>query len=130
MAKEKKEEAIARIMKGLSCSKEEAEDVYNYDQVVEHEKNAEFDLSPERQKIAQSYTRTGTRKSPVYQFATKERKPNATKEEIISELFAFLENQNNLSITNLQVANKERQIIFEMNEEKFELTLVQKRKTK
>lgn len=127
----KKDECIARIKKGLKCSDEEAEQIFEYDQRVEHNQPTEYDISPEKQKVAQTYARTGTRKTPtVYQFSKRERKPNATKGGIIAELSAFFESQSEFSITNLQIANPERQISFEVGGEKFELTLVQKRKPK
>lgn len=126
-----KAEFIKRFSKQLNCSTEEAAAVFEYDKAVDRGEKTPHDLPPEKQKIAQSYARTGTRKTPtVYQFQKKERKPNATKGGIISELFAFLSENSGFSVENLQILNKERQISFEIGGEKFELTLVQKRKPK
>lgn len=76
-------------------------------------------------------TRTGTRKTPTsYKFDKRERKPNATKGQLIEELAKFLENGSEFSIVDLVIANKERQIAFSIGEDSFELTLVQKRKKK
>lgn len=131
MAKETKEMTINRIMTGLKCSEAEAEKVYQYDYMVDHDQKTEFDLTPDKLKVARKMAHTGTRKTPtVYKFGKKERKPNATKSEIISELAQFLSEKSNFTIDNLEIVNKERQILFEIGGEKFELTLVQKRKPK
>lgn len=102
-----------------------------YDKAVEREEKTEYDLSPEQQKTARKFTRTGTRKTPtVYKFTKKERKPDETKSELIAELANFLEKNTDFSIKNLQITNKTRQISFMMGEETFELTLTRKNKTK
>lgn len=120
-------------MAGLKCDKAEAEQIYDYDRAVDHDEATEFDLPPEKLKIAQKFAHTGTRqtKKPFVPNLTKrERKPNATKSGIIAELAEFLKEHSNFSVTNLEVTNKERQISFEIGADKFELTLVQKRKPK
>lgn len=131
MAKEKKEVAIKRIMEGLGCTAEEAEDVYAYDEKVDHNEKTEYDLTGEQLKEAKKATRTGTRKTPTaYKFTKRERKPNATKGGIISELAKFLAEDSNFSVENCEITNKERQVAFSIGEDRFELTLVQKRKPK
>ena len=131
MARENKEEAIQRIIDGLHCSREEAEDVFKYDQAIDHDEKTDFDLTAAQQKVAQTYVRTGTRKTPtVYTFTKRERKPNATKGGIVAELAKFLEEQSEFSVSDVQITNKERQIAFTIGSERFELTLVQKRKPK
>lgn len=118
-------------MKGLKCDEAEARAVYAYDCEVETSAKAQFDLPPEKAKIAQKYAHTGTRKTPtVYQFNKRERKPNATKGGIIAELANFLENNSQFAILDLQILNKERQLAFKIGTDTFELTLVQKRKPK
>ena len=118
-------------MNGLKCSEAEAKEIYAYDCKVESQAKAEYDLPPDKAKIAQKYAHTGTRKTPtVYQFNKRERKPNATKGGIIAELVEYLEKHSDFSIENLQVLNKERQIAFRIGEDNFELTLIQKRKPK
>lgn len=118
-------------MKGLGCSREEAEDVYNYDYEVDHSKQSEHDLPPEKAKVAQEMARTGTRKSPMIpNLKKRERKPNATKGEIIAVLAKFLEENEDFIAENVQIMNKERQISFESAGNQYELTLIQKRKPK
>lgn len=118
-------------MAGLHCSEDEAREINEYDKRVEHEKNLEYDLTPEQNKVAQKMTRTGTRKPTVYNFnKPRERKPNATKAGIIAEIASFLTEKSEFSVENLEIANKERQIAFKIGEDMFEITLVQKRKPK
>lgn len=132
LAREKdKAEALERIMAGLHCTKAEAEDVYNYDRAVDHDEKTPYDLPADKLKTAQKFAHTGTRKAPTaYKFNKRERKPNATKAGIIAELASFLAEKSDFSVENLEITNKERQIAFEIGGEKYELTLVQKRKPK
>lgn len=88
-------------------------------------------MPPERDKVAQTFTKTGTRKQPTnYKFSSRQRKPNATKAGIVEELKRFLAENSEFSTENVQITNKERQIAFQVGEDSFELTLVQKRKPK
>lgn len=121
---------MARYKK-LGLSKQEEQELLAYDKAVEADKSTEYDLSPDKIKIAQKFAHAGTRKQPTaYKFTQRQRKPNATKGGIISELADFLEKHSQFSIDNLQITNKERQIAFTIGEDSFELTLVQKRKPK
>lgn len=113
---------------GLTPDEEKA--LLAYDKAVERGEPTEFDLSPEKAKIAQKFAHAGTRKPTAYKFTKRERKPNATKGGIIAELADFLEKNSQFSVENLQITNKERQISFQIGGEVFELTLVQKRKPK
>lgn len=131
LAKEDKEVAIQRIMAGLKCDRQEAEQVYEYDRAVDHDEKTEHDLPPDKLAIARKQAHTGTRKTPTaYKFTKRERKPNATKGGLISELAQFLTENSDFAVEKLEITNKERQIAFEIGGEKFELTLVQKRKPK
>lgn len=125
-------EYLARIKKQFP-DPEEAARILAYDRAVEKDSTEllDYDLSPEKKKVAQGFARTGTRKTPVgYKFPKKERKANPTKGGIIAELAAFLEHNSEFAIENLQVTNKERQIAFEIAGTKFELVLTQKRAPK
>lgn len=128
MAKESKDVAIQRIMQGLKCSKEEAEEVYAYDKAVDHDEKTSFDLPPDKAKVAQKMAHTGTRKKPMIPNLTKrERKPDELKRDIIQQLANFLQTTE---FENIEVVNKERQITFQWGDEKFDLTLIKKRKPK
>lgn len=129
MAKETKEEAIARIMKGLHCSEEEALEVYEYDDKVNHGKRTEYDLTGEKFEVARKqahvkeHAKSGSRKKP-------ERKPNELKGTLIAAFADFLNSCDAIPVDLVEITNKERQIAFEVGEERFELTLTQKRKPK
>ena len=117
-------------MRGLQCSEQEAEQVYEYDKRVDHDEKTEFDATPEQLKVERQMAKTGTRKTTAYKFTKRERKPNATKGGLIEELSTFLRENSNFATENVEITNKERQITFEIGGEKYELTLVQKRKPK
>lgn len=128
-----KEEAIARIKKGLGVSDEEAEEIYAYDQEVEHSPQAEFDLPPEKELVARKMAHTGTRerKAPTtYKLEARKRKPNATKGAIIAALVEYLTTTESFAAESVEAANPERMIKFSSGGENFELTLIQKRKPK
>ena len=116
----------------LNLSEDEKKELLEYDKAVERDEKTEYDLSPAKAKVAQKFAHTGTRKAPtVYKFENKrQRKPNATKGGIIAELADFLEKNSQFAISNLAITNKERQVAFQIGDESFELTLVQKRKAK
>lgn len=123
-------ERLARYDK-LGLTDKEKQELLAYDKTVDRDEKTEYDLTPEQQKIAKTFSRTGTRKVPTaYKFTKRERKPNATKGGIIAELAEFLEQHSQFSITDLAITNKERQIAFKIGADAFELTLVQKRKPK
>lgn len=105
--------------------------MYEYDRAVEHDEKTEFDATPAQLKVERQMARTGTRKTPmVPNLPKKERKPNATKGGLIAELTQFLTENSSFDTKNVEITNKERQIAFEIGGEKYELTLVQKRKPK
>nr|DAN98389.1 MAG TPA: hypothetical protein [Caudoviricetes sp.] len=123
-------ERIARY-KALQLTPEQEAELLAYDKAVEADKKTEYDLPPDKAKIAQKFAHAGTRKAPTaYKFTPRQRKPNATKGGIIAELAEFLEKNSQFSIADLSITNKERQIAFSIGGDSFELTLVQKRKPK
>jgi hypothetical protein len=117
--------------KSLGLTPEEENDLLKYDKACEKGEKTEYDLPPDKAKVAQKFAHTGTRKAPTaFKFSKRERKPNATKEGIISELSEFLTSISQFSVEGLEVKNKERLIAFSIGGENYELTLVQKRKPK
>lgn len=129
MAKVNREERVAFFMEKLGISKEEAEQLFDYDKAVDSGEKTEYDLTAEQQKVVSKMTRAD-RKPTGYKFQQRERKPNATKAEIIKALATFLEETGAFAAENVETVNAERQIKFESAGETFELTLVQKRKPK
>jgi len=118
------------IMRVLELTSEEADAVIAYDKAIDQGKKTEYDLTEEQKKQTRKY-RQADRKPTVYNWQGKrERKPNATKGGLIEELFKFLTENCSFSVENCEITNKERQIAFSVGENRFELTLVQKRAPK
>lgn len=90
-----------------------------------------FQLTEEQEKVSKE-ARQIKRKPTVYKLdntaGKRSRKKNATKATIIAELAKFLEESQVVDCENVEVTNKERQITFSMGGNRYELTLVQKRK--
>lgn len=125
------EKQIENIMVNLKCTREEAEDVIKWDKVIDQGGRTPYDLDPETEKMAKKMANVRERKKPtVYDFKQRERKANPTKGGIISELHKFLAEMSEFATENVEITNKERQIAFSIGSDKFELTLVQKRKNK
>ena len=88
-------------------------------------------LLQNKKKVSKKYTGTGTKKRTVYKFDTaKSKKENPVKQTIIAEIEQFLLKNDAICAKNVEITNKERQIVFKVNENDYELTLVQKRKPK
>ncbi len=123
-----KEQAIERIRQGLKCSKEEAEEVYNYDCQVDKtpDGSLEHDLHGQALKNARKATRTGTRQTTAYKFSKRERKPDFSKQALISAIGDCL--QNFEGIEGFSIENPERLLSFSYKGEKFTITLTKKRK--
>lgn len=125
MAENQKE----KIMRVLDCSEAEAEEIMQTDKAIDRGERVYFDLSPEQEKQAKKLINATTRKKPAnYQFTKRERKANPTKSDIIQYLFDSL--HDGYECSDLEITNKERQLTFAIGEDKFELTLIQKRKPK
>ena len=126
------ESQTEKLMRTLGCTEEEALDIIAQDKAIDQGKRVEFDLDPEREKMAKKMANVGTKKPTVYKFDTKDkkRKENPTKAGIIAELAKFLEENSENACENVEITNKERQISFSIGSDKYELTLVQKRAKK
>lgn len=125
MAENQKE----KIMRILEVSEQEADEILAYDKAVDQGKKTQYDLTEEQEKATRKY-RQADRKPTTYNFSKRERKPNATKGGLIQELYNFLTTGSGFEIINCEITNKERQIAFGVGENKFEITLVQKRQKK
>lgn len=125
------EKQIENIMVNLKCTREEAEDVMKWDKVIDQGGRTPYDLDPEAEKMAKKMANVRERKKPTaYDFKQRERKANPTKGGIIAEIAEFLEKNSQFAVENLEITNKERQIAFKIGENSFEITLIQKRKSK
>ena len=130
-ARETHEEHVLRIMNGLQCTREEAEDVIKWDKVIDQGGRTPYDLDPETEKMAKKMANVKERQKPTnYDFSKRERKANPTKGGIIAEIAQFLTEKSRFATENVEITNKERMISFSVADNKFELTLVQKRTPK
>jgi hypothetical protein len=119
------ETQVEKIMKHLNCSREEALDIIECDKAIDRGERMEFDLDPEKEKLAKKIGNVGTRKTNGK--VERKRKENPTKATIVEEVYGMLVEKG---YENVQITNKERQISFQSGENSFEITLVQKRKPK
>ena len=103
---------LHRIMANLQCTEEEAQEIIAYDKAIDKGEKTPHDLTSAQNKVAQSYTRTGTRK------------PNEPKRELIAVLAAALAS----SADALEVTNPERQIDFSWAGTKYRIVLSAPRK--
>ena len=118
-----------KIMRIIEVNEHAADEILAYDKAVDQGKKTEYDLTSAQEKQTRKY-RQADRKPTAWNFTKRERKPNATKSGLIQEFFEFLTEKSSFSTENVVILNKERQISFQIGEDKFELTLVQKRKKK
>ena len=120
---------IADYMKRNKCNREEAIDLIKYDIAVESDEETEYDLSAEQQENVKKMMRK-TDHAKIGN-VKRERKPNELKEAIIKELAEFLrEDAQGQVYESVDITNVSRQIAFEVNDKRFELTLVEKRPPK
>ena len=120
---------VLKLMNTLDISEQEAKEVLAYDRAIDQGKPTPYDFTPEQEKSTRKF-RQAERKRTAYNFTKRERKPNATKGGLIAEFYEFLTEKSGFSTENVEITNKERQIAFQIGEDKFELTLVQKRRPK
>jgi hypothetical protein len=127
-----KMEKVAKIMKLLDCTEEEALDVIATDEIIDKGGRTEYDLPIEKEKEIRKIYAVNDRKAKDTENNKrgKVRAENTTKSGIIAELFKFFAENEEFSYENVRILNKERQIAFKCGENDYELTLVQKRKPK
>lgn len=120
-----------QAFKKLGYSDAQIEEMLEDDKAVDRGETLPWDMSKEEHKKAMKYANADEHKKPtVYKFDKRERKENAPKKTIIDAIYAFLVENDAFSPANVEILNKERQISFDFADEKFEITLTQKRKPK
>lgn len=124
-----REAQIAKIMKELDLSREEALEMLAEDDEIERGADL-HPLTAEQEEVAKKM-RKADRTPTVYNWQKKrERKPNELKREIIDDLFTFLcQNWAEIAETG-NISNEERQIDFVLKDKSFSLTLTEHRKPK
>ena len=115
-------------METLDLTREEAIELIQDDEDIDHNKPKDFDLSKEQLKVVAEQNRKVSHKATTK--TKRERKPNEPKREIIKAIFEFLTEKTDLSVENVEISNAEKMILFKMGDENFSLDLVQKRKPK
>ena len=129
MINEKDPRVIA--MRRQKYTDEEIEDMLACDKAIDQGEQMDFDLSAEEHKKAMKYANADEHKKPTaFKFDKRERKENKPKQEVINAIYAFLTQNCPFTAENVEILNKERQISFDFADEKFEITLIQKRKPK
>lgn len=121
------EQLVAKYMKSLEISREEAIELIRSDEEVDRmtsSKEINSDLTDE-QKKATKQARQADRKPTVYKFEKKERKANNSKRELI-EVLRKAVNEN--GGTDVDVTNIEREIVFKYDGVKYKVTLSAPRK--
>lgn len=113
----------------LGMTDKEIAEMYEDDADVDKGIEMPWDLSKEEHKKAMKQANTDEHKKPV-ETPKRERKANPTKAGIIAEIATFLTENSEFATENVEITNKERMIAFKIGEEKYEITLIQKRKPK
>lgn len=120
-----------QAMRKLGYSDFQIEEMLEDDKAVDRGEKMPWDLSTEEHKKAMKQANADEHKKPaVYKFDKRERKANMPKQEIINGIFEYLTQNCAFCPQNVTILNKERQISFDFADEKFEITLTQKRKPK
>ena len=124
-----KEEMIAKHMKTLGITREEAIQLIADDEEIDRmtrTSDIDGDLTAEQRKSAKK-ARQADRKPTVYKFDTTKRKraENTGKRFLIDEIKKCLENAG---ADNLEVTNPEREIIFMSEGIKYKIVLSAPRK--
>ena len=125
----KKEEMIAKRMKVLGITREEAIQLIADDEEIDRmtrTSDIDGDLTAEQRKSAKK-ARQADRKPTVYKFDTTKRKraENTGKRFLIDEIKKCLENAG---ADNLEVTNPEREIVFMSEGTKYKIVLSAPRK--
>lgn len=120
-----------RAMRKLGYSDAQIEEMLADDKIVDQGGELPWDMSKEEHKKAMKHANADEHKKPtVYKFDKRERKSNPTKAGIIAEIATFLTENSGFATESVEITNKERMIAFQIGDEKYEITLIQKRKPK
>ena len=136
MSKETERQIAA--MKKLGYSDAQIEEMLEDDKAVDRNEPLPWDMSKEEHKKAMRYANVDEHKKPpatekkaptVYNWSTdnKERKGNATKEQIVAAVAQFMRDSE-LGCNGVEITNKQGKIAFVCGENSFTFTLTQHRK--
>jgi DNA-binding transcriptional MerR regulator len=113
----------------MGMSDKEIAEMYEDDADIDKGEEMPWDLSAEEHKKAMKQANADEHKKPKTP-AKRERKSNPTKAGIIAEIATFLIENSEFATENVEITNKERMIAFKIGDERYEITLIQKRKPK
>ena len=134
MATLKEIEKQKEAMRKLGMTKEEIEELMEYDKEIDKgKKNLEHDLTKEQEKQARAVAnqkRGADRPTEEKEKKPKKTKENPVKETVIAEIARFLAENGEISAENVEILNKTRQIAFKIGENNYEIALTEKRKPK
>ena len=119
---------LNKQMQNLGVSKMEAVQLWLEDNGVE--KNEELETLDQEAKKTKIQHGAGDKKRTS---ATRERKPNLEKQNIIAALASILADDNfsdGLTVENIKIVKSEREISFQIKENSYSLTLTCHRKGK
>ena len=116
------ENQIAKLMKSLKCTREEAIQIINDDKEIDRGAKL-FELDPELEKGAKAARRAENK--PRTAPTKREKKPKPEKEEICS---AMMEGLRLVGAERFEVMNPEREFVFYRGETKYKVTLACPRK--
>ncbi len=130
-----READILRAMKSLDISREEAIQMLQDDEDIDHGMAKDFDLTEEQEKTVKEITKGMARKqNTVDAFGkkrTRERKPNENKRWFIDTMRALFEGlAQNGDIETIEVSNAERSIDLTKDGKHYTITLTEHRPPK
>ena len=114
------EQQIAKLMKSLGISREEAIELMEEDKRIDRGEKL-YELDPELQAGAKKARQADRKKTDV----KRERKPKPEKEEICS---AMMDGLRELGVEQFEILNAEREFIFHKDGVKYKVTLACPRK--
>lgn len=117
------EERIEKLMKNLDISREEALQVLEDDKKIDKGEKL-FNLTKEQEKASKQARSTGTKAPTAFKFETRQRKADNDKQALI----CLVEEVLKTNAENVEVTNKEREILFTYNDKKYKIVLSAPRK--
>ena len=109
------EEKIAKLMKSLGISREEAIELMEEDRRIDRGEKL-YELDPELEKGAKKARQADRKKTEV----KREKKPKPEKAEICS---AMMDGLRELGVEEFEILNAEREFIFHKDGVKYKVTL-------
>ena len=119
------EKDIVKTMNALKISREEAIQLLEDDEKIEHGERMDFDLSPEKEKEAKKMANVKEHKRTKK--VVRERKPDEEKQEIIAKIADFLKEIDGFDV---EIIKNEREISLLVGENDYSITLTKHRPPK